>query len=182
MVPTKAAPRTWGAACPAPRARLARWTSRPCAPQGQPRSQLRAREPLIIQQTCQGSFPAVSKPILQVHFHFALFQVIFNDYFRSILQDLQHLHILTMFPNLAEEISDREPLDLGSFPSEVSQLAPLGARPDSRAGAADTVPRLPEPELKGSIGEGPNHSNHSHHSNSFKIGIFLRKFKNFNIF
>ena len=125
-----------------------------------------------------------------MHFHFALFQVIwpdlfiyllfiFNEYFRSILQDLQHLHILTMFPNLAEEISDREPLDLGSFPSEVSQLAPLGARPDSRAGAADTVPRLPEPELKGSIGEGPNHSNHSHHSNSFKIGIFLRKFKNF---
>ena len=28
------------------------------------------------------------------------------------------------------------------------------------------------PELKGSIGEGPNHSNHSNHSNSFKIGIF----------
>ena len=27
-------------------------------------------------------------------------------------------------------------------------------------------------ELKGSIGEGPNHSNHSNHSNSFKIGIF----------
>ena len=24
-------------------------------------------------------------------------------------------------------------------------------------------------ELKGSIGEGPNHSNHSNHSNSFKI-------------
>ena len=37
-------------------------------------------------------------------------------------------------------------------------------------------------ELKGSIGEGPNHSNHSNHSNrlnSFKIGIFTRKFKNF---
>jgi len=32
------------------------------------------------------------------------------------------------------------------------------------------------PELKGSIGEGPNHSNHS---NSFKRGIFPRKFKNF---
>ena len=31
------------------------------------------------------------------------------------------------------------------------------------------------PELKGSIGEGPNHSNHSNHSNSFKIGIFSRK-------
>ena len=28
------------------------------------------------------------------------------------------------------------------------------------------------PELKGSIGEGPNHSNHSNHSNSFKIEIF----------
>ena len=53
-----------------------------------------------------------------------------------------------MFPNLAEEISDREPLDLGSFTSEVSQLAPLGARPDSRAGAADTVPRLPEPSKR----------------------------------
>ena len=26
-------------------------------------------------------------------------------------------------------------------------------------------------ELKGSIGEGPNHSNHSNHSNSKKIGI-----------
>ena len=37
-----------------------------------------------------------------------------------------------------------------------------------------------EPELKGSIGEGPNHSNHSNHSNSFKnSGIFPRKFKNF---
>ena len=44
-------------------------------------------------------------------------------------------------------------------------------------------------ELKGSIGEGPNHSNHSNHSNSFKIGIF-RNFslenskisENFNIF
>ena len=28
--------------------------------------------------------------------------------------------------------------------------------------------RLREAELKGSIGEGPNHSNHSNHSNSFK--------------
>ena len=27
-------------------------------------------------------------------------------------------------------------------------------------------------ELKGSIGEGSNHSNHSNRSNSFKIGIF----------
>ena len=26
-------------------------------------------------------------------------------------------------------------------------------------------------ELKGSIGEGPNHSNHSNHSNSLKVGI-----------
>ena len=34
-------------------------------------------------------------------------------------------------------------------------------------------------ELKGSIGEGPNHSNHS---NSFKIGSFPRKFKNFRKF
>ena len=34
-------------------------------------------------------------------------------------------------------------------------------------------------ELKGSIGEGPNHSNHSNRSNSFKIGIFTRKFKKF---
>ena len=49
--------------------------------------------------------------------------------------------------------------------------------------------RATEPELKGSIGEGPNHSNHSNHSNSFKIGIF-RNFslenskisENFNIF
>ena len=38
------------------------------------------------------------------------------------------------------------------------------------------------PELKGSIGEGPNHSNHSNRSNSFKIGIFTRKFKNFRKF
>ena len=37
-------------------------------------------------------------------------------------------------------------------------------------------------ELKGSIGERPNHSNHSNHSNSFKIGIFPRKFKNFGKF
>ena len=29
-----------------------------------------------------------------------------------------------------------------------------------------------KPGLKGSIGEGPNHSNHSNHSNSFRIGIF----------
>ena len=37
-------------------------------------------------------------------------------------------------------------------------------------------------ELKGSIGEGSNHSNrsnHSNHSNSLKITIFPRKFKNF---
>ena len=34
-------------------------------------------------------------------------------------------------------------------------------------------------ELKGSIGEGPNHSNHS---NSVKIAIFSRKFKNFRNF
>ena len=56
-----------------------------------------------------------------------------------------------------------------------------------------------EPELKGSIGEGPNHSNFSDRSsarilgierkprkttssNSFKIGIFPRKFKNFRNF
>ena len=37
-------------------------------------------------------------------------------------------------------------------------------------------------ELKGSIGEGPNHSNHSNHSNSFKIGILPRKFKIFRKF
>ena len=43
------------------------------------------------------------------------------------------------------------------------------------------------PELKGSIGEGPNHSNHSNHSNSFKIGIFrnfpskIQKFQKFSI-
>ena len=30
----------------------------------------------------------------------------------------------------------------------------------------------PAPELKGSVGEGPNHSNHSNHSNSFKIQEF----------
>ena len=41
------------------------------------------------------------------------------------------------------------------------------------------------PELKGSIGEGPNHSNHSNHSNrsnSLKIGIFrifLKKIQKF---
>ena len=52
---------------------------------------------------------------------------------------------------------------------------------------ADVARALPYlPELKGSIGEGPNHSNHS---NSFKIGI-VRNFslenskisENFNIF
>ena len=41
-------------------------------------------------------------------------------------------------------------------------------------------------ELKGSIGEGPNHSNHSNHSNSFKIQEFSLEnsnfFENFNIF
>ena len=42
--------------------------------------------------------------------------------------------------------------------------------------------RAREAELKGSIGEGPNHSNHSNRSNSFKIGIFTRKFKNFRKF
>ena len=39
----------------------------------------------------------------------------------------------------------------------------------------DVADRMPEPELKGSIGEGPNHSNHSNrsnHSNSFKIQEF----------
>ena len=43
-----------------------------------------------------------------------------------------------------------------------------------------------EPELKGSIGEGPNHSNHSNHSNPFKIQeirILNSKIsENFNIF
>ena len=44
-------------------------------------------------------------------------------------------------------------------------------------------------ELKGSVGEGPNHLNHSNHSNPFKIGIFRnfsfensRISENFNIF
>ena len=44
---------------------------------------------------------------------------------------------------------------------------------------------LSSAELKGSVGEGPNHSNHSNnsnHSNSFKMGIFPRKFKNFRKF
>ena len=36
--------------------------------------------------------------------------------------------------------------------------------------AAGALPSMTE--LKGSIGEGPNHSNHSNRSNSFKIGIF----------
>ena len=50
-------------------------------------------------------------------------------------------------------------------------------------GAANFARRSPYPtELKGSIGEGPNHSNHSNRSNSFKIGIFPRKFKNFRKF
>ena len=48
---------------------------------------------------------------------------------------------------------------------------------------ATTMPAEAQiPELKGSIGEGPNHSNHSihsNHSNSFKIGIFPRKFQKF---
>ena len=39
------------------------------------------------------------------------------------------------------------------------------------------TPAYAAPGLKGSIGEGPNHSNHSNRSNSFKIGIFTRKFK-----
>ena len=42
--------------------------------------------------------------------------------------------------------------------------------------------RGPETELKGSIGEGPNHSNHSNRSNSFKIGIFTSKLKDFRKF
>ena len=41
-------------------------------------------------------------------------------------------------------------------------------------------------KLKGSIGQGPNHSNHSNHSNSFKIQEFLLEnskiSENFNIF
>ena len=38
-------------------------------------------------------------------------------------------------------------------------------------------------ELKGSIGEGPNHSNHLNHSNSFKIQEFsLENWKNSEIF
>ena len=45
-----------------------------------------------------------------------------------------------------------------------------------------TAALQPEPELKGSIGEGPNHSNHSNHSNSYKIGILPKKFKNFRKF
>ena len=57
--------------------------------------------------------------------------------------------------------------------------------PSARAGPPRWNPR-PGPgtpwyaELKGSIGEGPNHSNHSNHSNSFKIGIFRNfSFENF---
>ena len=34
-------------------------------------------------------------------------------------------------------------------------------------------------ELKGSVGEGPNHSNHSNHSNSFKIRFFFLKIQKF---
>ena len=50
------------------------------------------------------------------------------------------------------------------------------------------ITEIPKPfgaELKGSIGEGPNHSNDSNdsnRSNSFKIGILSRKFKNFRTF
>ena len=38
---------------------------------------------------------------------------------------------------------------------------------------ANFLSRARDPELKGSVGEGPNHSNHSNHSNSFKIGFFV---------
>ena len=51
-----------------------------------------------------------------------------------------------------------------------------------RASLGDAHSPESDPELKGSIGEGPNHSHHSTHSNSFKIGIFSRKFKNFRKF
>ena len=70
----------------------------------------------------------------------------------------------------------------------------ISALSGSIAGVAGALASNPAdyvftPELKGSIGEGPNHSNHSNHSNSFKIGIF-RNFslenskisENFNIF
>ena len=59
-----------------------------------------------------------------------------------------------------------------------------GARGRGRAGRGGApAAEVPcEAELKGSIGEGPNHSNHSNHSNSFKIGFFHRKFKNFRKF
>ena len=61
-----------------------------------------------------------------------------------------------------------------------AQVSSFRRRPEMPAWRMST--RRSRPGLKGSIGEGPNHSNHSNqsnHSNSFKIGIFLRKFKNF---
>ena len=57
----------------------------------------------------------------------------------------------------------------------VTTVTKVDDTPEPDAGAEAPEPLVPGgqlPELKGSIGEGPNHSNHSNHSNSFKIGIF----------
>ena len=72
-----------------------------------------------------------------------------------------------------EEVLDKlTSLPINSILCFQKSTAGRPLRKEARARAA----KSPWPfyaELKGSIGEGPNHSNHSNHSNSFKIGLFL---------
>ena len=67
---------------------------------------------------------------------------------------------------------------------KLQKFAPLLAenREELQLFAFQVTQRLVERQatgLKGSIGEGPNHSNHSNHSNSFKIQEFSLEIQNF---
>ena len=80
---------------------------------------------------------------------------------------------------------------MGRLRSGQGRVPPQGLPFTRRRSTWQRVGRQSAPALKGSVGEGPNHSNHSNHSNSFKLGIF-RSFSlenskisekfNFNIF
>ena len=70
--------------------------------------------------------------------------------------------------------SQSEKLGIRLGAADFGDAAKVARRAFARGCASETECSA---ELKGSIGEGPNHSNHSNHSNSFKTGIVPRKFK-----
>ena len=99
---------------------------------------------------------------------------------RSIMSQriLLFLILIFRFSQNPHSPARREVLRRGTGPCWPRRTS--AGRPASGPWRSCGTARAPRsPELKGSIGEGPNHSNHS---NSFKIGIFPRKFKNFRKF